>query len=754
LARLLLIACALVSSGCSLRFNDKVTKPVTNVSTGGGCLAQSGDVLNQFETGTLTSERHDAFYSCVNTALNAFLNDTSGKSKDHYEPSELGNFLSNYFLNHKAIQPALLNEAMALKAALVGGSTENLSRDDINRVLAVLGNLRTLTGSLRQHMPMTAASFQARGYTNEQFESVMKTFTLGVAAFGDQVKASQGDYQFTHLSALVGELGKFLYPSGVPASHWTNTLTRAAAALPPAKAILISPPREMIAAADWARVYHLAPRFYSSLLRAQFYFASPLTLVAGGGLANVDHLFREFVATFDYVLKQHPGEVITSDEIDDLAQTLDQQKFLPCSPATFRQFVRVLFGKLLSLPDNQPKVAAEQAKFAVGIDGIANFRENVIFFLEGLHANEALFRAKFGNSFTTGSMSRAEIAAVSDSALLAGTAYKTALSAEAATAVKQTPVEIRTVFAADSWDVVIPENAVVDQFSYSHMMKIHALRSLDRLLFKAYGSAGAPGLTAAQVNAFVDDVFPLLLDTHLVAASMRASISKRLSEATLFLYSSNGQPGITMPEAIEMETLLVATILRAPKTHAAVAVACGTTKVDASKKFLIDAPCYRSQLMLQHAQAWNYLPGLARFMDGLTQDQRLHLFDVMGTFLRKGIDKNADFTSNDSMSYTLLPYYVELLFSRFDANNDGLFNNAEAAQAYPVFRPFLANKANAKGYTKEADYQAIYNFLLAYRVLPTDDKWDYALRRYVLGDKTFTSDRGQVVEIFSALMSL
>lgn len=760
---------ALSLSGCSLRLNDKVTKPITNVNTGGGCLSQAGDVLDKFQAGELTAERHEEFYGCVNSALNAFLKDTTSKGKDYYEPSELGGFLSRYFLNKKALQPALLEEAMALKTAFVGGSADHLSRDDVIRVQAVLGNLHTLTSALRPLMPLNANSFAARGYTNEQFEEAMKAFISAVASFGDQMKSGQGAYEFTHLSNFVGEMAKFLYPDGVPSGHWTETATRLAAVLPAAKEILISPPRDQIAQNDWHRVYHLAPRYYSSILRAQFYFNAPLSLVAGGGLANVDRLFREFVATFEYVLKQHPGSEITSDEIDDLAQSLADQKLIPCNADTFRQGVRMLFGKLLAAPS--PLIAAEKAKFSVGIEGIANFRENALFLLEGLHANEALFRTKFGDAFLTGSMTRDEIAAVPDATLLLGTTYHNAVSLEAVAAVKQTPAEIRTVFSADTWDVIIPEHGAVDQFSYSHMLKIHGLRSLNRLLIKAYGTPGAGGLTDGQVQAFVGDVVPLLIDTHLVVGStrgsggpepsradmlksMRESISKRLSEATLFLYASNGQPGLTMSEAIEMETLLVATLVRAPLTHHAIAQACGTTKKDASGKFLIASDCYRTQIMDQHSTVWNYLPGLAHFLDGLSPSERGRLFDVMATFLRKGVNTSADFTQDDSMSYTLLPYYVELLFSRFDANNDGLFNNAEATVAYPVFRPFLAEKANEKGYTKEADYQAIFNFLLAYRVLPTDDKWDYALHRYLLGNKSFTADRGQVVEIFSKLMSL
>ena len=650
---------ALALNGCSLKLNDKVTKPQASVNTGTGCLSETSDVLDRFQKGTLSSEDHSAFFACATHALTTFLNDTNGKNKDYYEPSELSSFLTKYFLQGKEIQPALLTEWMALKTAFVGGSADRISRDDLRRMIDVTGYVRDLTAAMRPLMPLDAKSFLSRGYSGEEFEAGMRAIINAAGVFGSNLKGGQSAYPFEHLSNLIREMRTFLYPGGVPSGHWTDYMLRLANALPPAKVILIASPRDQITPDDWQKIYRLAPRYFASVLRVQFYLSTPFSSLNGGGLKTVESIFNEFVHTFDFILNQHPGHLISSEEIDDLVLTFYDQQMLPCRPDTARQFVKALFGKLLGTP-------GDPNKFSITSESLSHFKENVSFLLEGLHATEALYRVKFGNGFADGILTREDIAAVPDAILMGATSLRNNLSIEAVAAVKRTPQEVHTVFARDSWNVIIPEHGTVNEFSYFHMLKMHALRSLNRLLIEAYASPGAGGLTQGQVEGFVGDIFPMMIDLHLADDSMRASISKRVSEASLFLYASDGNAGLTMNEALEMEAILFSTITRAPRNHALLAEACASEKKDKEGKPLIASACYRTQIVAHADEVWSYLPGLARYVKALPPDQQLALFDRMASFLRSGEQAGDDFTQADSQSFTLLPYYVELLFTRFD----------------------------------------------------------------------------------------
>jgi len=747
---LLALMAVTLATGCSLRFNDKVTKATTSVSTGTDCLLRTGEVLNRFSEGTLTENEHATYFACLHQALNKFTGYTSGKNQDYFTPRELAGFLTKYFLAGKEIQPALLDEAVALKQAILGGPADRLSRHDLEQLDQLFENLRSFTASLRPLMPLSAASFVERGFDSDRVEDALKQVISAVSRFGGQLKGKQSSYTFDHLQAYVRELSAFLYRGqSLPEDHWSVRMGVFSEALRPVKAILLSPPRNEITVADWPKVYRLAPRFFASYLRVQFHLQSPRSSLHGNGLKMVERIFSDFTNTFEFVLEQQPGHVITSEEIDDLILTFYKQNLLPCRPNTARQFIKVVFGKLLGS-------AADPKKFAITKESLSHLRENVHFAIEGLHAAEALYRTKYGDQFADGVLSKDEIDSVSETQLLEATTLKSTLSREAVKALKRTPIEVRTVFAASGglFNVVIPKKGDVLQFSYMHMVKMLAMRSFNRLLVQGFGNPRKAMLTATELDSLVSDIFPIMRELRLVNKDMRASISKRLFEASLFLYSSDGDRGLTMNEGLELEALILSTLERSPKAHEKLATLCKASRLDANQKLLIPGACYRREFLKKSREIWNYLPGLADYMAALSPENQRVVFGNMEHFLRKGAAASDDFTLADTQSFVLFPYYIELLFSRFDKNHDGVLDNAEAAVAYPVFQPFIAEKARSKGYTDPKDHVAIFNFLLAYQMLPTDDKWDFVIRRYMLGPKEFRVDRSQVVEIFEKLMSL
>lgn len=742
-SKLVSLLALLSLAGCSLKLNDPVTKKTHMVNTGAGCLSQAGDVLDRFTKGKLSEAEHDSFYACLDKALTTFALHADGKQRDYFEPGELGNFLTRYFLKGKPIQPGLVREATELKRAFIGGAGDRITREELRRIIALFGVFKQATARLRPVMPIRADSLISRGYNSEQFEDAIARFTGAIALVGDSIRNDQQAYKFDNLANLVRELRAFLYPDGVPEDHWTSTMLKVSEVIRPAKVIFVSPPRDEIAAADWPRIYRLAPRYYASYLRAQFYLGSALSSFSVQGLDRVERFFTDFVNIFEFVLDQHDDKAISSAEIDDFLGTLHAQGMLPCKPDTAKAFLKAVFGKLLGGP-------AASHDFAINKDSLNRFKENLRFALEGFHAIAHLYKLSEG---APGPLHAGEIERVPTDSLLRATRKQSGLSLEAVEALKRTPREVRTVFAGDTTTVHIPQGLELPPVSHFHLLKVHGLRSVNRLLMQAYGTPGKEQLSEEQLGRFLDDIFPILKELGLADDGLRESIVKRLFEASLFLYSSDGDKSLTMAEAIELESLMISTLMHSPRAHKEIADACKVPWPKGSKR-PVPAACYQSQFLAGARRHWDYIPGLASFFMSKPGPERSALFASMATFLRKGKAEGEDFTVSDTQAFTLLPYYIELLFSRFDTNRDGLLDNEEGDMAYPVFQPFLAKKAAEKGIHDPKTHKAIFNFLLAYRQLPDDDKVGFVLRRYLLGAKSFEVDRGHVVEIFSKLLSL
>jgi hypothetical protein len=703
---------------------------------GSGCLSQTGEILDKFQKGTLTADEHQTFFDCTHQALSTFLNYAVGKNPGYFEPSELSGFLSKYFLNNREIPPTLVTEWMALKVAFLGGTADQLTRDDLSHAIEFWESLRVATGKVRTVMPFTADSFLSKGVNGVEFESSIAAFLNATSDFGKAQRVDQGSYSLDRLSVLIQGLQTFLYSNGVPADHWTNTFLRIAKILPAAKDVLISPPSSEILGSDWTKIYKLVPRYYAFYLRASFYLKAPSFDFAN----SLDGFYTDFADTFDFLVKAHPNQQITSQEIANLIQALDSAKMLGVQASTATNLAAALFGRTFG-------GAGISADYNVTKSSISRLDENMRYFLEGAHAIEALYP-------NADSLSASDIANASAAKLVEATKLQNALSREAVDDILQIPSAIHTVFPGTSDVVVIPAHGLPDQFSRSHILKVHAMHAFNRLLLESYGTSNATELTPGQIETFTGDIFPLLIDLNYVHKTTQAKVPKIITETTLFLYSSTGQTNISMSEGIEMETLLLSVFSNASTVHQDIATACQVA-IQPGVPPEVPAACYREQFAARMAETWSFLPGLAAFSQSLSASDRLKLFDTMSVLHAKPAPGSDDlYIDSDTEAFLLMPYYVELLFSRYDNTGGGIIGNKEAAVAYPVFKPFLAGMANTLGYSSEKDYSAIYNFLLAYKEMPTQDKFDYIKQRYLLGDKAFQDDRGAVMQIFATILAL
>ena len=787
--RIALTALILALPACSLRLNEEMNQTKITVNPAKeGCLANASATLDRYFAGAIEDQELEAFWNCAEKAFAMFAENTKGQSGDHYTPTELSSFLTKYFLKGKAIDPELVTEAMALKQGLLGGSSERISRAEIQQILALLKVLHQETRVLRPFMPITAQNFLDKKYTPEQFELALSTFEASMGRVGKSLADVQGSYSFDRMADLLRAMKKFLYERQTPEEraaalraatecpahlrtqngcpveeNWVDIALRWTTALRPAKAIFVAPPKDEIAAADWAKIYDLAPRYYGLYLKARFYLNSDSDYSYGPGLRHLETLANDFSSLMELVLSHRENGTVAASEVDELLTALDQSGMLPVKLGTARTFARALFGRMFSGSATLDDYSITKATFE-------RLREVFLYGTEGLRGLEGFYRERLKDNFDKEPLPRAEVAGLSAESLLKYTAEKNEVSHAALSSLRRSADEVRTIFPNESTTVYVPKGEERHDLSLQHMTKIHLFRSINRLLVQAYGPKNSEALTEQQVESLANDFFPFLEDLGLVDESTRQALPKRLLEGSLFLYSSDGDRGISMTEALEFESLLLSTVLRATKLHAEIAKACvpapaaGTTPAPAAEatakpgkkkpraKVLIPARCYRAEFLATAKRNWAYIPGLADYMASLSKNDQQALFLRMERFLRKG-KGDQDFAIGDTQAFILLPYYVEILFSRFDRDRNGIFDNAEAEAAYPVFQPFLKEKSEEHGLTKPEDHKAVFNFLLAYQELPTNMKATWIWRRYIAGHKSFRVDRGQVIQIFEKLLS-
>jgi hypothetical protein len=733
----------LLLNSCSLGLNEEVSKPQVVVNpVKGGCLSGAGLVIDKYFKGEIEEKEIDGFWNCMENALVSFTTNTRGAKKDVWTGQELSKFLTTYFLKGKSIDPELVRDAMILKRGMLGGNDSEISKEEIEQTILFVRSLKSLSLKLRPHMPIKVENFLEKKYSTEQFESVLTEFQTGLKLVGASLEGKQGDYSFDQLNEFLGRLNLFLYEGDKEKGKWIASALNWTLALRPAKQIFISPPKEMIRAEDWSKIYELAPRYYSLYLRAKFYLETEETnFTYGSGLVQLDIFFQDFSFLMLALLKNHPKQEIHSSDVDELVDALHKNSLLPVEADTAKAFIRTLFGKIFMGPN------ADRG-YVINRETLARVTYTFRFATDGLKLLEAHFRAQ-GLDIHSGTLDQNKIPTADELLNLVGS--KELTTKNAAEYLVKSMKEVKTIFRAKENVVFIPEKRGDIRFSYSHLAKIHLFQSLNRLLLRSYGS-NPNALEEHEIIALADDTFPMLQGLSLVSEETKKSVSKRLFEASLFLYSSDGLTSLNLTEAAELESLLVSTLVHGRYIHAKIAEQTNSLNTISPARSLIPSREYKERLFDLRKELWANIPGFLKFMETKNKKEQMKLIDNMFQFLRKGRESQ-DFTVSDTQSMVLLPYYIELLFSRFDLDENGLFDNSEAELAYPVFKPFLAKKAGEHGLTSDKDHHAVYMFLLAYQDLPTNMKATWLWRRHIMGDKTFSVDRAEVIQIFEKLLS-
>lgn len=739
---LLLLSCALFSS-CTLKINEPEISPptlsVTNVQQ--GCLANTGPTISRFLDGEIPESELNTFWTCLSRSFQMFADNTRGKNEDYYEPEELAEFMSKYFLEGKQVPAPLLKQAMNLKKGIMGGSSNKITRKELRDTVKIINALHEQSMKLLPFMPMSAKALEDKELSEDQLELALKTFETSMTEIGKSLEGSIGTYSFEEFNSLMRELKFFIYEKN-SGKNWIDAAINIANALGPLKSMFVAPPAAQISQNDWPQFFYLVPKYYTLYLRANYHLHAPRDYDHGYGLFAADRLASESVSLLELALNNHPEGKINENEIDDVLNSFEKFDFSKEDIKNYRNILVTIFTKIF--PSSNAK------KFQITKESLTSFRTASTYLGEGLFALDSAYSRQLGaGDFFIRTMTKTEFLKLTEDDLLYGTNLQNDISRQAVRDILKSVSEIKTVAPNASNVAFVPNKKEEVKISFFHLAKLHILRTINALVLKAY--SGSDKLSEVQVQAVFNDLKPVFDLLKIDSSSIQQTIHPRLFEASLFLPSSDGDISITMNEALEFETLLVSTLDRHKKIHEFIVTKC-SKKFDPDGNSIVEAECYRRKLTEQIKRFWDYIPGLADYMNAMPSKEQINMIKKMDTFLRKG-RVNSPYTLSDTKSYVLMPYYIELLFSRFDKNLDGLIDEKEAKIAYPVFEPFIAEKANAMGYRTADDHYKIFTYILSHQTLPKtlfEKAGFYAWKK----DAAFNIDRGNVVTIFSTLLSL
>jgi hypothetical protein len=777
-------------NACTLKTNEpEVKSSLSQLSPmQEGCLSHAGATLESYFQGKISQGEMRSFWDCFSHSLSLFGENTRGSQADHYKPEELGQFLEKYFLKGKKIQPQLLLQAMRMKQAIVGGSDKNFTKAELRKTIALVQVMKVESLRLLPYMPLNTQNLKTR--SKEEFDLVMKTTESVFDNLGVSFSKSVGGYSIDDFDQLLKEFELFFTEKGTDNASWVRTARNYVGLVKAVKSILIGPPANLISVSDWSEVFYSMPRYYTLSLRVSRLQSMEGSMLHGDGLELFTTIVENGYALFSRSIGQHPEHVISFAETDKLLEEMVNSGVLKIKAEIAKPVVPIIFNKILRTP-----LAAASAYSAKGISqtSLDYLWQNFIFWSEGQRFLEGVYKDTLGSHWlSSDGISRYDILTNIPEEAVRWTRHRNSVSMSAVKDLQKSISELRPLYPGNSAVVRMPGEKVKPIYSFHDLSTINWTKLIAKVVIRAYAkeperAQSFKGITSKEAEEFYAEFFPLGVEFKVLSPTAQAAAIQRFLEADLFSYSSNGDNLLNVHEVVEMLAILFSTFEKSDKIHEQIVNRCPHVGVDFKKAITLDANCYRKEIAINSAKYFEHIPAFAKFLDRCDDDGRnccglsgtlnsndafssagscsekrknellthrkVKTIMALETIVRKEIAKNAPYEYTHAQGLMLMTYYVEALFERFDVNRSGTIDKDEARMAYPVFEGFLTKAAAKHGLTDPEDVEALFFYIMKYGSVP-ESLWDKIVykARTIFRSWTFETNRGQIVDIFAALL--
>ena len=135
-------------SSCGLLGDKDSKSKTTKLNQSTGCLDTLGPLLRSYLKGTVDANEWVQTWTCVDDTLQTFIQYVRGSSQNAFTQDDIKLLVSRFIITGKPITPEFISGLFAMKATLFGGSTELLTKAEVNQFRILTRFLKVRTVSL------------------------------------------------------------------------------------------------------------------------------------------------------------------------------------------------------------------------------------------------------------------------------------------------------------------------------------------------------------------------------------------------------------------------------------------------------------------------------------------------------------------------------------------------------------------------------------------------------------------------------
>lgn len=695
------------------------------------CMSESLKYLETYFKGSASSDQVDAAFNCVSGALEMFMTYGRGSAnRDSFSSTELRTFLERHFLGNVKLSDSLLNEVMRIKIAILGGSSDRLTKAELSRLVEVLDTLRIEALRLRPYVNILNQRLPADGQSVDPslLELAISDFTFTMDTLGALLGKSQQNYKLENLKTLLKDFqGLYEGRSNWKGPQW---FSQQMPLIVSAKALLIRPDGAAISPDEWQLLFSHVGRIYGLFLRFK-YAIDGRDLFFGDGLAQVEIGILEVAGILEKAIEAKGNGKIEYQILRDFILALgDSGSFdFPVQTSTMADLLEPLLEKVFN-------------PILLGIAGANRLDPKDPLSVRGEREEQGgltrknLYRIRdtfLGWVETQEFWERLEVeAALQDPTLKKGQPLP--LKVVRPIWASFNPVfsepwsDLKSIFdrpvppSTRENGTVIFENSKTVVFDRKSFRELNWKQQVVRTL--GYGYISDPvglrmsGITLNQFERVFIDLRRLAIDLKFLDESENDIWKTGFSISNIFLFSSNGDDRIGYHEATDLFVVSFASGVIRDVIEADLLLNCDAVPLALGGRVTYKSSCWRKRIQAGYMGYFFDLPGWVRQAKVFGSGSWTKFFGNMEKASRKIDNPSGPMSSSERSRAISIHHYIEALFTRWDSNRDDRLSLSEADKSYFLFKRLLKD---ASGFKNDDEVRALYFYLLAYGEPPDDE---------------------------------
>jgi hypothetical protein len=711
----LIATAAMSTSGCSYLFGPKPdeAKPFEKKSDADGVKDVPDIIRNWLKDG-----KADIGKAVDNTvrAMDEFTHHVSGRTKNVYTEGEIREFISEYLLTpdspHAGDVDQMAKQILKVKQLLLGGSAELITTDEFARFKSILLRAKPLLIAVSpnvQTLLFESEKASVDDVTNAS-ANLAQLFELIAGEF-DRSESGRPETGFNELLQNAHTLG--LQNDSV--HQWLPLVESI-------KVIVLSGDADLLRPKEWAPMIRTIAQSWGLALRFKYNIAGNPEML-GRDFALTENAIRQSMAILDRAVQAHDGS-IPRDAFEHLIDALDSKRMLPSvdgrfvQVATAKAILPIIFGKLLygrwhsdyARQSQQFGTAQLQRLKEILNDWIAG--QSIV--NQALSGNKTTGISDFGQGLARLQIVRKGFA--DDLTFSMGQRAQKQLL--------QFMSKGRPPIHDDGGRLVVVTRRELQTISKSDLDFLNETRVVMSAVLSGWthdsqNAAGIVGMTDVETQEAYLDLRDLGRDFNFIDIRSNQAGLRTFMENAIFMSSSDGNDYMGLQESVEWFNFVLSGGKIADKMWSELEKTCGLAKLDVLGNQKLDTPCFRRHFL----KIWTgYVPNLPHLVQWARQDgSGKRASDMLTALENAGRNRGAVDEPIDSSEFrSMLPiaHYLESMFARHDVNQNGVLDNDELWNAFPLLAPFIKKMGNGKA-DSEKMQKTIYSWILEFGSVPS-----------------------------------